>query len=134
MWLKLREVRQMISKDSFFYPFLSLFSSLGTLVCCTLPAIFVSLGAGATLASLVTTFPQLIWLSAHKLEVFSIAGICLILGGVMQYKARSMSCPVDPLKAKTCMKLRRINFWLYILSVLIFLVGAFFAFGAKYFL
>lgn len=124
----------MINKDSVLYPFLSLFSSLGTLVCCTLPAIFVSLGAGATLASLVTTFPQLVWLSAHKAEVFTLAAVFLLLGGYMQYKAKFLPCPVDPEKAKTCTRLRKFNLWLYILSVIIFLIGSFFAFGAKYFL
>lgn len=122
----------MIKEDSKFYPFLSLFTSVGTLVCCTLPAIFVSLGAGATLASLVTNFPQLIWLSQYKEIVFSVAGICLLLGGYMQYKARFLPCPADPEKAKACTALRRFNLWLYAVSVVVFLIGAFFAFVAKY--
>ena len=42
-------------------PLISLFSSFGTLICCALPALLVSLGAGAVLAGLITNFPQLIF-------------------------------------------------------------------------
>ena len=55
----------------------ALFGSLGTLVCCALPALFVTLGFGATFASLIGTFPQLTWLSAHKGWVFGGAAFCL---------------------------------------------------------
>ena len=40
--------------------FFALFASSSTLVCCALPAIFVALGAGASFASLVSSFPFLI--------------------------------------------------------------------------
>lgn len=39
---------------------LSLFASLGTLVCCALPSLFVLLGLGATLASLLSSAPWLV--------------------------------------------------------------------------
>ena len=48
----------------------TLLSSAGTLVCCVLPAVLVTLGAGASLAGLVTAIPQLVWLSEHKTLVF----------------------------------------------------------------
>ena len=53
----------------------TLAASAGTLVCCVLPAVMVALGAGASLAGLVTTFPQLIWLSERKALVFGVAPI-----------------------------------------------------------
>ncbi len=37
--------------------YLSLFSSLGTLLCCALPALFVLLGLGATVASICRPRP-----------------------------------------------------------------------------
>ena len=40
----------------------SLLASSATLVCCVLPAVLVSLGAGAVLVGLVSAFPQLVWL------------------------------------------------------------------------
>ncbi len=55
--------------------FTALLASSGTLVCCVLPALMVALGAGATLAGLVTAVPQLIWLSEHKVEVFTVAAV-----------------------------------------------------------
>jgi len=60
--------------------FLSLFTSIGTLFCCALPALFVMLGAGATFAGLTNTFPQLIWIGQNKEIVFVLGGILLTLG------------------------------------------------------
>jgi hypothetical protein len=84
----------------------TLAASSGTLVCCVLPAVMVSLGAGAALAGLVTAVPQLIWLSAHKALVFGTAGIMLVLSGAMLWQARSMPCPADPRLARACARLR----------------------------
>lgn len=56
----------------------ALLAGTATLVCCVLPAIMVSLGAGAALASLVSAFPQLVWLSEHKLVVFAVATALLV--------------------------------------------------------
>src|SRR5687767_13238795 len=86
---------------------LTLIASSGTLVCCVLPAVMVSLGAGAALAGLVTAVPQLIWLSEHKAGVFSMAFAMLGLSGVMLLRARSLPCPADPSLALTCNRLRR---------------------------
>jgi hypothetical protein len=113
-------------------PTLSLFLSSGTLICCALPALFITLGLGATLAGLTSTFPQMIWLSEHKNILFPSAGLMLVLAGYMQWQARFMPCPVDPIQAKSCMRLRRISLWIYIVSVIIFLTGTFFTFVAPY--
>ena len=40
--------------------FLSLITSGSTLICCALPALLVSIVAGAALAGLVGTFPQIV--------------------------------------------------------------------------
>ena len=45
-------------------------ASSGTLVCCALPALFVTVGAGAALSSLVSAVPQLVWLSENKEPLF----------------------------------------------------------------
>ena len=39
--------------------FLSLFTSTGTLICCALPALLVSIGAGAVMAGLIEAVPQI---------------------------------------------------------------------------
>ena len=108
----------------------SIFTSASTLVCCALPALLVALGAGATLISLTTAFPQLIWLSEHKLGLFILAGGMLLVAGLFQRRASRLPCPVDPVLAKTCTHQRRVSWSIYVISCLIFLVGAFFAFIA----
>lgn len=110
--------------------FLSLFTSGSTLICCALPALLVSLGAGAAMAGLVGTFPQIVWLSEHKVPLFWIAGGMLAVAGVMQWRARSLPCPADPALAAACARARKLSHWIYVFSVAMFLIGFFFAFVA----
>lgn len=107
---------------------LTLAASSGTLVCCVLPAVMVALGAGASLAGLVTAFPQLVWLSEHKPLVFGTAFALLALSGVVQWRARALPCPSDPRLAAACTRLRRASWWLWGLALAATLTGAVFAF------
>ena len=107
----------------------SLLVSSGTLVCCVLPAVMVALGAGAALAGLVSAVPGLVWLSAHKALVFGVAGAGLAVAGWMQWRARFLPCPADPALAAACMRTRRVSAWVYGIGVVIYAVGAFFAFA-----
>ena len=109
---------------------LTLFTSVSTLVCCALPALFVTLGAGAALAGLVSTAPWLITLSKYKMWTFGISGLMILFAGFMRWKARNAPCPIDPAKASACKRLRKISGWLYWASVMIWLIGFFFAFIA----
>jgi len=108
--------------------FFTLFGSISTLICCALPALFVSLGAGAAFASLVTHVPQLIWVSEHKKGVFIFTAIMLILGGYAQWNARNLPCPIDPEQARACASSRRISAYVYFASVILFVIGAGFSF------
>ncbi len=110
--------------------FLSLLTSSGTLICCALPALLVSIGAGAALAGLVTTFPQIVWLSEHKIALFAIAAIMLLAAGVMQWRARHLPCPADTALAKACNRARKISVAIYAFSVAMFATGFFLAFIA----
>lgn len=112
----------------------SLLTSTGTLVCCALPALLVAVGAGAVLASAVTTFPALVWLSEYKALVFGVAGLMLVAAGTLQWRARSLPCPADPAQAAACTRIRRLSAGVYLFSVVVFLIGAFFAFGLPLFL
>jgi hypothetical protein len=109
---------------------LSLFTSSGTLICCTLPALLVGIGAGAAMSSLVSNVPQLVWFSEHKTAVFIVAAVMLIISGIMQWRVKSLPCPADPVLAATCMATRKTSSRVYMFSVMIFLVGGFFAFIA----
>lgn len=110
--------------------FIALFSSASTLICCALPALFVSLGAGATFVSVLGVFPQLIWFSEHKPLVFGIAGMFLLLAGFARWNASERSCPTDPELAKSCGNAKSVSGVIYYLSLALYCTGAFFAFLA----
>ena len=109
---------------------LTIFSSVGTLVCCALPALLVSIGAGAVMASLVSAVPQLVWISEHKIPLFVFAGVMLCLSGLATYRNRRMPCPTDPALAKSCLRVRRVSFGVFIISLTIYATGFYFAFLA----
>ena len=122
-----------ISLKNVIIPSLSLFTSLGTLLCCALPSLFVALGAGAILAGIVTNLPFLIVLSKYKILLFIISGLLLIISSFLIWYSRNAPCPADPLKAKACNRLRKISIFVYFSSLLIYLIGFFFAFGITFF-
>jgi predicted membrane channel-forming protein YqfA (hemolysin III family) len=111
-------------------PTLTLFSSVSTLLCCALPALMVSIGAGVAMAGLVGAVPQLVWLSEHKATLFVGAGILIVLSAFSIYRNRDAPCPADSAQMRSCLRLRRwVKLALY-LSVVIYSVGFFFAFIA----
>lgn len=112
--------------------YLSLFTSGGTLICCALPALLVGLGAGAVMVSLVSSVPQIVWFSEHKLGVFIFAGVMLSISGFLQWKARSLPCPSDKALAELCNKTRVNSLRVYYFSVTVFLIGGFMAFIAPW--
>ena len=112
--------------------YLSLFTSGGTLICCALPALLVGLGAGAVMASILSSVPQIVLFSEHKLGVFIFAGIMLSISGFLQWKARSLPCPSDIALAEICNKTRVNSLRVYYFSVTVFLIGGFMAFVAPW--
>ena len=111
---------------------LTLFSSGGTLICCALPALLVSLGAGAVMASVVSSVPQIVWFSEHKLGVLIFAGVMLSISGLLQWQAKSLPCPSDKALAELCNKTRVNSLRIYVFSVCVFLIGGFMAFIAPW--
>ena len=107
---------------------LALFTSLGTLVCCALPAALVAIGAGAVMAGLVTAMPGLVSLSEHKALVFGIAGVLLALAGGARYMSRNAPCPIDPAQALACTRLRRWGGIMLAVTAVTYGVGFFFAY------
>lgn len=107
---------------------LALFAGTSTLVCCALPALLVTLGAGAALATLVSVFPQIVWLSENSAWVFGVGALLLALGGAAQWQQRHAPCPIDPALRQACMAQRRRSARIYTVSVLLFAVGTWVAF------
>ncbi|HSC76160.1 MAG TPA: hypothetical protein VLB90_07995 [Pseudomonadales bacterium] len=117
-------------RQSWFGGLFSLLASSSTLMCCAIPALLVTLGAGATLSSLVATFPQIVWLSEHKPLVFGFATTAMVLAGWLQWQGRYAPCPADPALRDICLRTRKTALRVYIASVLCLAVGVFFAFIA----
>ena len=115
-----------------FLPFLSLFSSTSTLICCALPALLISLGLGATLASINTQTNFLVDLAKYKTLLFTIAALLLLVNGLLLYRNKTKSCPINKQLAKACQETRswsKIIFWI---SVIIYAIGFFFAYLAQH--
>jgi hypothetical protein len=110
---------------------LTVLSSFGTLLCCAVPALLVSVGAGAVMASVVSAIPQLVWISEHKIPLFIFAGMMLCASGISKYANRRTLCPTDPAKAKSCLRVRRLSAGIFLVSIAVYAVGLFFAFVAS---
>lgn len=111
-------------------PTLSLFTSVSTLLCCALPALLVTLGAGAVLAGVVSAAPWLVALSKYKIWTFGLSGLMILLAGFMRWQVRGAPCPADQQQAAACTRLRKVSAWIYWMSILVWCVGFFFAFIA----
>ncbi len=101
---------------------LTLFASSGTLICCALPIILVTLGMGAAVASLTSAFPVLITLSQHKIWVFAISGLLLAVSLWLTYRS-GQSCPADPELARVCEQAQRWNRRILWASIIIWSIG-----------
>lgn len=84
--------------------YLSLFTSVSTLLCCALPSLLVLAGLGASVASILSSVPWLVSLSHHKFWVFGISGSLILLSFVQTYvitprlQQSQVACaPDDPL-------------------------------------
>lgn len=66
--------------------YLSLFTSVSTLLCCALPSLLVLFGLGASVASLLSFMPWLAVLSRHKSWTFSICGVLIAVSFVSMYR------------------------------------------------
>lgn len=106
----------------------TLLCSSSTLICCALPALLVTIGAGASLAGFLSAFPQLIWFSTHKGALFIVSAIMLLVAGLLQYRQRYAPCPVEPQAAQACRRTRRISVVMYSVSIVLYWVGFSFAY------
>lgn len=113
-------------QDSKIVSYLSLFSSFGTLICCALPSTLVLLGFGATVASFLGQFPQLIWLSENKGWVFGISFFMMGISYLGQRWSANMACPID--KKEDCTKTKSWAKKILLVSFGINCIGVFYAF------
>lgn len=112
--------------------YLSLFTSIGTLLCCALPSLLVLFGLGATVASILSEAPWLVALSHHKHWVFIAAGVMISSNFIYIYaiapklQARNGACdPNDPATCRTASRLSRVVLWC---SAVLYMAGCFTAY------
>jgi len=111
-------------------PALALFASASTLLCCALPALLVTIGAGAVMAGLASSMPGYVWLTEHKKALFLVAGLLLAGAALTRWATRNAPCPADPKQARACTLMRRTGGVILWIAVGAYLVGGFFAFFA----
>lgn len=107
--------------------FATLVFSGGTLICCTLPILLVTLGFGASVAYMTHAFPALVFLSRHKAWTFAIAGVYLVFTGWMIYRP-GRACPTDPELARLCARADRLNRIVLWIAVCVYGIGFFMAY------
>ena len=112
--------------------YLSLFTSLSTLLCCALPSLLVLFGLGSSIASLLSFMPWLVALSRHKGWTFSIAGALIALSFANMYyfapRLRSFGgCdPADPSACRDASQISKILLWV---ATITYAVGIFVAYA-----
>ena len=115
------------------FGYLSLFTSLGTLLCCALPSLLVLLGLGATVASFLSAFPWLVTLARQKVWVFAVSGVLIASDFVYVYwllprhKAQGDACSFEggPTACDTASRTSRVALWV---AALIYGIGFFTAY------
>ena len=110
--------------------FLALFGSLGTLVCCAIPALLVLMGFGAALAGVVAAVPQITILSEYKAFTFSLAAFLIALAWVARWLAPSpVRCDAGHAdSASTCETAHERGLWVLVISSVLTAIGALVAF------
>jgi uncharacterized BrkB/YihY/UPF0761 family membrane protein len=96
--------------------YFSLFTSVGTLLCCALPSLLVLFGLGASVASMLSFLPWLVTLSHHKQWTFSISGVLIAFSFVNMYyiapRLRAQECvPGNPSACEDANKLSKVLLW-----------------------
>jgi len=110
---------------------ITFFTSFSTLLCCALPSLLVTIGAGSTLVALFTQAPWLITLSDNKEITWAIAGGLLLINGIWLWVNRNAPCPLDPALAQKCTQARKVSVSLWAGSLIIYFVGVAFAMAGE---
>jgi mercuric ion transport protein len=110
--------------------YFSLFTSLGTLLCCALPSLLVLAGLGASVASILSAAPWLVSLSRHKPWTFGISGTLIAASFVNMYyvgpRLRKRACsPGNPEACDVTSRFSKVLLWV---SAIIYAAGFFVAF------
>lgn len=112
---------------------LLLFTTSGTLLCCALPIVLVSLGFGAVVATLASSAPWLIALSQYKLWMFTFSAVLILLSIWYLYRP-GRHCPTDPQLAAACLRADQWNRRFIFIACGMWLIGFLAAYALPLFL
>lgn len=105
----------------------TLFVTSSTLLCCTLPIILVSVGLGATVASLNYNIPGLVFMAENKVWTLVFSAFLLVFLAWLIWRP-NQTCPADLKLAASCKKAKTWNKRIFTVSVFIWCIGIFFSF------
>ena len=80
------------------------------------------------MAGLTAAIPGIMWLSAYKDILFALSGGLMAASTLLWWQQRQAPCPMDPIKAVACARLRKINVWLLSGAWVAYMTGLFFAY------
>lgn len=106
---------------------LTLFVSGGTLICCALPIVLVTMGFGAVAASLSYNVPGLVFLAENKAWTLGLSALLLLLLAWIVWRP-GQTCPTDPQLAAYCARAKTWNRRIFGYSVIIWSIGFFFSY------
>ncbi len=112
--------------DKSYLRWLTLFVTSGTLLCCALPILLVTLGFGAVVASLNYNIPGLLFLAEHQSWTLGLSAILLLFLAWIIWRP-NQNCPSDPDLAQQCQQAKRCNQRIFGFSVVIWSIGFFFS-------
>ncbi len=108
--------------------FATLCTSMGTLLCCALPAIVATLAGGAAVIALTSAFPWLIPLSRQKDWIFLVAGLMILFNAILLFRPKgTVACAVTG--GSGCEVAGRFTKVMFRSSVVIVITGAFFSYA-----
>ena len=110
------------------WSWLLLFTTTGTLLCCAIPIVLVTLGLGASVATLASAAPWLITLSQYKGWMFLTSAILIGLSFWAIHRPGRI-CPTDPVLGAACNRADIWNRRFILLSGGMWLIGFIAAFG-----
>ena len=119
------------SASSIVLSYFSLFTSVGTLLCCALPSLLVLAGLGASVATTLSSLPWLVALSRHKQWTFSVSGALIALSFLNMYyfapRLRPKACDLE--HSAACDRVSNLTKALLWISAAIYAVGIFSAYA-----
>ena len=107
-------------------PVLGVFGSSATLLCCALPTAVGAVAGTAAIGALVSAMPWLLPVARHKGWVFLAAGVLLAGNAVLAIR-RSRTC--ESTAQGRCRGASIFARRMLVVSVAIYLIGAYFAYG-----